>query len=361
MKYGLGVRMLEIMLCGAHDVGDLAQMFSEVASDFGATPWWYNDGRIYHTNSRTSSWEENSRATVKRVDVCVFVILNRYGDITWNTELEQALESGKPFVVLALDSAWNRYATLLRTITDPASIRSEDDQKMIDVLRSMGEYNFTPVTFSLGAFKEKLRFALSMQFEHGINLLQTHNQRKALLQSLTKKDKLSQRQIDQLISLASDDYHENKYERKTAIRRLAADEVRNGDFVLEVCKSFEQGVQRLAFDLLPSLVPLPIEDSALRELAQIAAGIDDVGVARRLTLAVAKLQPSKLDILLEGMGSLEEGIRRRAYEGVDRHYAQVLGEWGSARMKRFLELCEAKSTVTISWLERLRRQLKDLL
>lgn len=352
--------MQEIMLCGARDAAEVAKAFSEVVRDFGATPWFYQDGRILHTNSRTSSWVENSRATVRKVDICVFAILDKYGDITWSEELSEALELGKPFIVMALESSWTRYTTLLHTISDPRSIRSEDDQKMVDVLRFISEFQFTVVSFSYDTFKEKLRYSLSNLFSQSVDLLQVHNQRKALLQSLNGKEGLSRRQIDQLISLAADECHENKYERKTAIRRLAAEEVRDDEFLLEVCRSAEQGVQRIAFDLLPFLIVKPANDSLLRELAQIGANTDDVGVARRLVVSLAEIAPSKMDVLLEEMGSLEEGVRRRAFEGVERNYDQVLGEWGSGRMKRFLKQCEATSADQASWLERLRGQLQDL-
>lgn len=352
--------MPEIMLCGAHDVGELSKAFSEVVRDFGATPWFYQDGRIHHTNSRTSSWVENSRATVKKVDVCVFVILDKYGEITWNQELVEALETGTPFVVLALESSWARYTTLLHTISDPNLLRSKDDQIMVDVLRFISDFQFTIVSFSYDVFKDKLRYSLSVLFDQSVDLLKSHNQLKSLIQSLNIDKKLTTRQIDQLILLASDEYHESKYDRKVAIRRLAADEIRDADFILEICRSSEQGVQRLAFDLLPSLMPLPLEDHVLLELAQIAANMDDVGVARRLTVSIIKLDPNKVDTLLEGMGGLEEGVRRRAYEGIENHFDQILGEWGPERMKCFLQRCEARSLMQAAWVERLRGHLNNL-
>jgi hypothetical protein len=88
--------MLQIMLCGAHDVGEISTSFMDVAHDFGAEPWFYQQGTIHHINSRTSRWAENSRATVNKVDICVFVMLDRYGDNTWNHELHEALQLGKP-------------------------------------------------------------------------------------------------------------------------------------------------------------------------------------------------------------------------------------------------------------------------
>lgn len=97
--------MFEVMLCGAYDVGNIEETFSEVVQGFGATPWWYSDGRILYRNSRHSRWEDNSKATVRNADICVFVILEEYGEITWTTELQEALNAGKQFAVLVLDTS----------------------------------------------------------------------------------------------------------------------------------------------------------------------------------------------------------------------------------------------------------------
>lgn len=351
--------MTEIMLCGAHDVENIAPSFYSVVADFGATPWCYLNGKILHKNSVTSSWTENSRATVRQADVCVFVVLQQYGEITWTDELDEALNQGKPFIVLALESAYIRFNVLRREKLDPQSIDT-NDKSMIDVFRIMDEYEFTVVSFTYETFKNQLRDLLSAQFKQGLELIKSHNLRKNLMQSLNGKGKLTHPQIKSLKSLASDDYHENKYERKTAIRRLAEEQIRDNNFVLDTCNSTEQGVQRIIYDLLTSLIELPLNDDILRELSHVAINTDDVGVARRLVSSVSGLEPTKLDIIIEGLGKLEEGVRRRAFEGIEGNYSHVLNIWGQARMTQILTLCQAKSTGQMDWTERLRKLLAEL-
>ncbi|UTH49557.1 hypothetical protein KBW81_07340 [Loktanella salsilacus] len=351
---------MEIMLCGAHDAEAIEPMFKSVVASFGATPWFYRDGTIMHINSATSSWAENSRATVAMADVCVFVILENYGSITWNEELDEALALGKPFVVLALEKTWVRYNTLLDAISDSELIKDKNDQLMIDVLRKMSINEFTVVTFGYDTFADKLRGNLSHIFGFGIKVLTLRNQRATMLASLSKSGKLTERQIEQLISLATDELEENKLSRKTAIKRLALENLRDEDFLLDICRSDEQGVQRLGFSILPSLVPLPMKDDLLRELAQIANNNDDVGTQRRFVNSVTELCPENLDIVLESVEALEVGIRRRAYEGVEQNWSKVMAIWGNDRMKRFLDVCHGKSAVGASWQERLRKKIDSL-
>jgi hypothetical protein len=352
--------MLQFMLCGAHDVGDLSGDFAAVTQSFGANPLFYQQGTIQHVNSRTSRWTENSRATVRQADVCVFVIMHRYGDITWNHELQEALERGRPFVVLALESAWNRYRTLLHALSDLTAIGSPDDQKMVGLLRLLSvDYQITVTPFTPGTFREKLVVELSSLFEQGIRLIQTRSQRSALLDMLSETRRLTPSETSRLIDLAMDEY-EDKRTRKTALVRLASEKVREGDFVESICRSHEQGVQRLAFGLLPDLLPRPIDEDLLHEIAQIAGSGDDVGVQRRLISAVADIDPTKLDVALNAIGSSEIGLRRRAFEGVEEHWSHVLEEWGVGRMRNFLQACEGMSEGRPRWLDRLRSLRDDL-
>lgn len=358
---GLRGNMLQIMLCGAHDVDEISTAFTDVVEGLGADPWLYQRGKIHHINSRTSRWAENSRATVNKVDICVFVMADRYGDITWSHELQEALQLGKPFVVLALESAWVRYNNLHQSLSDPSALRSEDDRQMVELLRMISsDYQITVTPFTFTAFKEILRGELAGLFQAGVELLQMRNQRAMLLDALTGSEPMSRSQVDQLLALATDEYEANKLARKSALRRLAADGVRDNELLLEVCRSTEQGVQRLGFDLLPDLLVLPPNEDVVRELAQIASGTDDVGVPRRLVSALGKIEPGMTDVLFDGIGSAEEGLRRRAYEVVEGDWDSVLSAWGRERMHRFLDACEVKTPTRARWVDRLRGRRDDL-
>jgi hypothetical protein len=75
---------------------------------------------------------------------------------------------------------------------------------------------------------------------------------------------------------------------------------------------------------LPDLLTVPPNEDLVRELAQIASGTDDIGVPRRLVSAVGKIEPAMTDVLLDAIGSVDEGVRRRVYEVVEGDWDSVL-------------------------------------
>src|SRR4051794_35044535 len=80
------------------------------------TPLHYLSGDLHYINSVDSRWSENSRATVRTADICVFVIVERFGAITWETELREALEAGVPFLFLCLADTYRKYIDLIRSV-----------------------------------------------------------------------------------------------------------------------------------------------------------------------------------------------------------------------------------------------------
>jgi hypothetical protein len=288
-------------------------------------------------------------------------MLDRYGDITWNHELQEALALGKPFVVLALESAWLRYTNLLHSITDPDALASTDDRQMVGLLRQLSsDYEITVAPFTYSTFKEKLRWALAALFQEGLRLIEQRTNRAILLETSHSSGPLTRDQITRLAAIATDEHEPNKLARKTAIRRIAAAGVTDSELALDVCRSAEQGVQRLGFDVLPQLLSLPLDESVVRELSQIAQATDDVGVPRRLVSSLAAMDPTMADVLLDAIDSVDEGVRRRAYEAVEEHWDEVLTAWGRARMAHFLDRCEATAPRRARWIDRLRRRKDDL-
>ncbi|MDR1131307.1 MAG: hypothetical protein LBL15_02690, partial [Oscillospiraceae bacterium] len=80
--------MLKIMLCGASDTKAILEDFLEVAEDLQMVAFNYLTGKLRSYNGSNSSWEDNSRLTVKNMDMCVFVLLEKVGHITWDYELD---------------------------------------------------------------------------------------------------------------------------------------------------------------------------------------------------------------------------------------------------------------------------------
>ncbi len=131
--------MIRVMLCGAADTRQVQDEFVRTVADFGGVPWHFVNGTMNYINSASSDWEENSRATVQEADVCVFVIVEEIGHITWGTEVTAALLAGKPFLVLCQQSTYERYLVLNAEFRPPASLDSleEGTRNLVTTLREI--------------------------------------------------------------------------------------------------------------------------------------------------------------------------------------------------------------------------------
>ena len=103
---------MRIMLCGSADTKAVYNDFENVVVGFSAIPMSFLKGSHTYENSLISSSEANSRASTHDADICVFVINQAYGTITWNVEFREALRSGKPFIILCEEETMNPYRAI---------------------------------------------------------------------------------------------------------------------------------------------------------------------------------------------------------------------------------------------------------
>jgi hypothetical protein len=311
--------MLQIMLCGAADTDDIREQFVTVVSGFGALSLHYQSGEVRYTNTLTSSWTKNSLQSVLQADICVFVIVERYGDITWNTELQAALESGKPFVLLCLDRTYNRYLTLSDHVADLDAIRDPAERRLVEVLGELEyERQLTIVTFTYAAFQETLRRQLAALVKIAIGLLNIRNQREAVALTLADPQKMSHRDLRVLTELALDEL-EDKGGRKRAVKVLSRTCGVDDEDLLLLLDSNEQGVQRLAMLELAGLYRMRPPDGAFfDQLVDIANQSDDVGIPRRLIPALLEIDVDAAVHAFMGLALEEEGSRRRLAEALGR-------------------------------------------
>ncbi|SHN46259.1 TIR domain-containing protein [Cryptosporangium aurantiacum] len=146
------------MLCGASDTENVQDDFAEVVEGFGGEAWHYLSGRIQYLNDANASWERNSITSVQEADVCVFVLIDRYGVVTWEKELHAALESGRPFLVFCFAKTYQDYRTLSSKVSDLA-VLDENGQRLVRLLRDLesDERQLTVVQFRYNDFAKKLR------------------------------------------------------------------------------------------------------------------------------------------------------------------------------------------------------------
>ncbi|SCF13275.1 hypothetical protein GA0074696_2919 [Micromonospora purpureochromogenes] len=309
--------MLQLMLCGAQDTKRVRDEFAAVVKGFGAGVWHYLSGEILYLNHANASWETNSRDTVRSADLCVFVIVERYGSVTWQTELREALSTGKPLIVLCLDETYETYRTLTRNVP-LAAVEDEGRRRLIETMHEVeSERQLTIVPFSYGTFGDVLRRQLSTLFKVGLRHLEMRNERMAAARMVHEPARLTRSELMTLAEVAVDET-EDKIPRKHAIRALAARGATDEQLVLDLLSSMEQGVQRLTIELLPKLYTTrPADSDFLAHCIAVANRSSDVGVTRRLIPALLEIDLSAAVEAMVTLDLVESGARRRMFETLE--------------------------------------------
>lgn len=351
--------VLEVMICGAEDTKIVARQFAEVVREFGGDPWHYLSGRVAHLNSANASWEANSRRTVRKASLCVFVILEQYGEITWSVELNEALGAGKPFLLFCLGETYQRYLTLNRGLTSLDAILDPNDRLLVMMMREVeSDRQLTIVPFEHGYFKDELRRQMASLFAQTLELLETRNQRVRLVAVLTDRGRLTVADRQLLAALVVDETEE-KNRRKRGLVALSAEGGLAEDEVRELLDSGEEGVQRLTIELLPNLIASPVDDEFMSFCVQVANLSDDVGIARRLVPVLFRLDVRLAVQALDSLELTDVGTRRRLASAIEEH-ENAIRDAGLAPMGAELAgRCRASSTEA-GWIKRCEALIRRL-
>ncbi len=351
---------MKIMLCGASDMEDVATQFTQVTRGLGAEPLHYLSGEISYLNSATASWINNSRDTVSSVDLCIFVILRRYGDITWNTELKEAVGGGKPFIILCLSSTYSKYLTLTRDVPDRNAISDPSTRQLLEVLTDLEtERQLTIVQFDQANFADVYRREVSKLFSIGLNALQARLQREALSAILLSSASLSMSELVAAEEVALDEFEDKNF-RKRAITALVERDAASPDTAAALIASREQGVQRLAVHHLAKLYrQRPPDPDFLADCVALANESDDVGVIRRLVPALFSLDTSMAVEALTELDLSEIGTRRKLASELEEHEGELLDPRTRALAIDLLDRC-AQDTKDVGWLARCRAYVERL-
>lgn len=348
--------MLDMLLCGAADTGEIRDDFVQVVAEFGGSPLHYLSGDILYVNTATSTWEENSRASVQSSDLCVFVVVRALGSITWTTEFREVVTSGKPFVMLCLDSTYNRYLDLSREVRDrPSGPPDGEDQLLFQTLAGVErEHQVTIVPFPERGFAEVLRRQLANTFTVSLQLLETQNRRRFLRALYNAPETLAAHHLEWANDLALDEL-EDKGARKQAIIALALRGAASEETTLALLASPEQGVQRLAFARLAQLYPeRPPRPDFLERVVDIANTSDDVGIARRLLPMLFAMDLTTALEVLPALLLTDIGLRRRLTDQLEA-YEDAIGEQGLTSAALRLARTARLGTGDQDWKERLEQ------
>ncbi|NEA79453.1 hypothetical protein G3I30_10140 [Actinospica acidiphila] len=354
--------MIRVMLCGAADTRRVQDEFVRTVTAFGGVSWHFLDGTVNYINSASSDWEENSRATVQEADVCVFVIVEEIGRITWETEVTAALLGGKPFLVLCLNSTYQQYLVLDAEFRPPADLDSLSEKKrqLVRTLREIEqERRLTAVSFDYGRFGEVLRRELSKLFDIALGQMEERNRRKSIRPLLTDPARLTTADLRAAQTIVVDEW-EDKQVRKEALRALAARRALDEEALHSLLSSAEQGVQRMTVELLADLYPVrPPSQEFLEHVVAVANASDDVGIARRL---IPVLPAMDLPRGIEALALLDmddTGTKRRLATTLETYEDAIARERLQSAVAALLERCLSQVSES-DWKTRCRAYLARL-
>jgi HEAT repeat protein len=346
--------MLRVLLCGASDIDRVSQSFARVVGAFGGEAWQFLDGRINYLNSATATWEQNSAATVRAADLVVFAIVERHGRISWDVELVEALDAGKPLLILCLSSTYNRYQTLRGALHDDLSALEDNDlRRVVEQLRSLEvDRQLTIAQFESESFGACLRQQMSTLFVRGLHGIEQRQARAAVARLLEAPDELRGADWPQIVRIALDEF-ELKQLRKRALHALAVGGPGlEDDEIISLISSPEQGVQRTAIANLSQLVRgRPVDPELIAEIVALVSASDDIGLLRRAIPALLDASARVAVGELARMDLTQAGVRRRIAEALVARQAGLVDLDAAARRDAItlLTLCVEDAAPDPGW------------
>lgn len=345
--------MLDIMLCGASDIKQVQSEFDTVAQGFGARSWHYVSGLISHENTLTSSWVKNSSATVRNMDICVFVVVERIGEITWETEFREALNNGKAVRILCREDTYGDYITLRQQVSDPAAI-SPEKRKLVEVMSELEfEWQQTVVPYQFGTFSAVLRVQLAMLFSDALRAMEKRARHAAVEALLDSPGRLNATDFDAIAEIAVDEFA-TKHARKRAIRALAERQAATDELVHQLTQSPEPAVQRIAIENIARLYRTrPAEAEMFDHLVAVVNQSDDTELARRLIPSLLGIDLQRAVNAMTVLDLSDIGARRRLAQELEAREQLITGPRIRADALTLLERCMGSQNEA-NWKERCR-------
>lgn len=281
---------MKIMLCGAGDLTSIEGIFGKLIEGMGFKILYYKRFMYYNNYN---NWNENSKESVENADIIVFVINEKFGEITWNTEFETALSLGTPFIILCNEDIFSLYSKLLDKNISPSE---DNDKRMCDLLSRFRKEEKTVVLFKPETFQEILQGQIILVLERGVKLLKEENRRKSISHLLEKN------LIEDASTLLSDatklkalkdvlfDILQNKEIRKRALRCFSGKGILTQNEIKQLINDPEQGIRRKIISEIYSFVnedPTEIFDAIM----EVCDSYDDIGLINRAINSMWKTNP----------------------------------------------------------------------
>lgn len=287
------------MLCGAGDTKDILPYFELVAKDLGFQPLNYLKGKIKYHNYGENRWEENSRLTVNNADLLVFVINSHYGKITWNIEFEEALSTGKNFMVFCNEETFTLYRQLTSNrVPFPETDDNKSIKEICQLIQKLElDYQITIIPFELINFQSTFKSNLLNLFEFGLRLVEKENRKNGFLPILLSSKFNDPQLIENHLNEDNErickdilfDVFENKNIRKKALEYFRFSKSLSDEEIINLCLDSEQGISRKTITLIGELISKQSDlDKIFEEVIQSISN-EEVGVVRRGIVSLFKI------------------------------------------------------------------------
>lgn len=344
---------MNVMMCSSAKARNYYVQFERVVRTFGGNPQHYTLGNIYQRPGGDPNPRKMSELAVREADICVFVITDSVGSITWDTELPAAKDMGVPFVVLAHQDAMRVFATYEGVSVQDIPVLEQ--QQVVRVVRDViDNYGIEPRVFDNGTFEKELRDTLLGLYSIA---LAEYRERHLRLRALLDDADTAKRSPDLLRRIALDAFEDTRY-RKAATRRLCEVGLSQED-ILALLADDLQGVSRLAAELLGSLMKEEATVEFFVRCVQVGNDPEDQGIIRRLIRSMYAMDPVKALQASRHIEFSEIGTRRRVGTMLLEHKDLIIASGHSDDLLEIISIC-SESTKDEGWLKRCRALRDEL-
>lgn len=120
-----------VMICGAGDTRAQRETAKQLIRSIGMDAFDYTSAGASPLNDRSASNIASSKANVDRADLLIFIVADRYGEITWLHELTTATHLDRPYLMFI---SAGTYAILERSHEfSPAGIADPNLRQLVSV------------------------------------------------------------------------------------------------------------------------------------------------------------------------------------------------------------------------------------
>lgn len=274
---------MKVMLCGAEDLTPIEGFFQELINEMGFTALHYKQFMNY---DNYNDWNENSKESVENVDIVIFVIIEQYGSITWNTEFETALSLGKPFIIFCLKDVYSFYMRVLKK--NDISVTDDNGKKIYDLFLRFNNEKKTVIPFDINTFKKTLQKHLILILDRSIKLLNEENRKKTIIKLLEKNSTKEIRTLlsdDTKIKLLKNilfDPWQNKEIRKRVLCCFSNKGILNKSEIIQLINDPEQGMRRMIIAQIDSFANVEEDQTEIFDaIIEVCDNYDDIGLTNR--------------------------------------------------------------------------------